>query len=295
MAWSAWYSGVVLAISGNLLIAASLILQKRVHLLVAASSPPLRAEQHPLFPIALIGLVVGEVGNFAAFGLASPTVVSPLGAVAVIANAAMSSLLLREPFLIRDVIGLLLTVAGAIVVVAEAPSAELKLTVDSFASLVFSPTGAAFFGVTLTAICVLLVLEPRRVAGLSAADGAEGGGETWGERYLGVNIVLCALLGSITVLCSAAEASFTGLLLSGQYDILLEPLPYLLLPPLVLSAVLQLRHLNKAMAAHNANQARERLHPLLDLTPNPCPTTGGAHILHRVHPLIDLRLGHRPA
>ena len=41
--------------------------------------------------------MVGEVGNFAAFGLASPTVVSPLGAVAVVANALIAALVLREP------------------------------------------------------------------------------------------------------------------------------------------------------------------------------------------------------
>lgn len=161
--WTAWYSGVVLAIVGNLAIAASLILQKKVHMLVASTAMP--AERHPLFPVALLGLIVGEVGNFAAFGLASPTVVSPLGAVAVIANAVMSALLLHEPFLIRNVIGLVLTLLGSVVVVIEAPSAELHLTVESFIALVASRTGVAFFAVTLAAIGALLVLEPRRPRG----------------------------------------------------------------------------------------------------------------------------------
>ena len=54
--------------------------------------PRLAARARTLFPVALLGLMLGEVGNFAAFGLASPTVVSPLGAVAEIFGPV------REPF-----------------------------------------------------------------------------------------------------------------------------------------------------------------------------------------------------
>ena len=82
-------AGVILAVSGNLVIACALALQKWVHNTIANRPVELRqpASRHPLFWVALVGLMVGEVGNFAAFGLASPTVVSPLGAVAVVANA----------------------------------------------------------------------------------------------------------------------------------------------------------------------------------------------------------------
>mgnify|MGYP002056089384 FL=1 len=88
--------GVALAITGNLLIACSLALQKWVHLeLARKKNKP--CCYLPLY-IALLGLIFGEAGNFAAFGLASPTVVSPLGAVAVIANALIACLILKEEF-----------------------------------------------------------------------------------------------------------------------------------------------------------------------------------------------------
>ena len=132
--------GVILAVSGNLVIACSLALQapaathapptrtwqastrstphapqKWVHNSIASKPEEARgpASHQPLFWVALIGLMLGEVGNFAAFGLASPTVVSPLGAVAVIANALIAALILREPFFLRNLLGLFLTVAGA--------------------------------------------------------------------------------------------------------------------------------------------------------------------------------------
>ena len=60
---------------------------------------------------------MGEVGNFAAFGFASPTVVSPLGAVAVIANAVLAVLCLREAIFLHTLLGIGLTVGGSVVVV----------------------------------------------------------------------------------------------------------------------------------------------------------------------------------
>ena len=83
--------GIVLALAANLLIAGSLGLQKWVHLRIEAEghSPKARAggsggnrtpddaTSHPLFWCAIVGLILGEAGNFTAFGLASPTVVSP--------------------------------------------------------------------------------------------------------------------------------------------------------------------------------------------------------------------------
>lgn len=97
--------GVSIAVAGNTLIACSLALQKHVHNRYAATP-----FQSPLFWFALVGMVVGEVGNFAAFGFASPTVISPLGAVAVIANAALAVVFLREAVFLHTIMGLLLTV-----------------------------------------------------------------------------------------------------------------------------------------------------------------------------------------
>ncbi len=50
-------------------------------------------------------MLVGEVGNFVAFGFAPTSVVSPLGAVGVIANAFFATLFLKEAFGKTDVLG----------------------------------------------------------------------------------------------------------------------------------------------------------------------------------------------
>ncbi|KAL1503330.1 hypothetical protein AB1Y20_011382 [Prymnesium parvum] len=243
--------GIVMAIVANLLIACSLILQKWVHMAISPAphaadpssrkssdaSEELAVTRHPLFWCAITGLVVGEIGNFAAFGLASPTVVSPLGAVAVIANAVLAATVLREPFSCRNFLGVLFTISGAVVVVTNSPPKYEELTVDSFVNFVFSKPSFSFVTFLAVAIPLLLVAEPL-----------------YGKRFLLVNVMLCSLLGSITVACSAAASTFVRDFVSGQYQLALHPASWCLAVLTPVTAVLQLKHLNKALHHHSSSQ-----------------------------------------
>ena len=113
------YLGVAMAVGGNTLIACSLALQKHVHNKHVALQKP--ASRSLLFWVSLAGMVTGEVGNFAAFGFASPTVISPLGAVSVLVNALVAFIFLREPVFMRSLLGILTTLAGTAVVVLYSP------------------------------------------------------------------------------------------------------------------------------------------------------------------------------
>jgi uncharacterized membrane protein len=196
-----------------------------------------------LFGVAIAGLIVGEIGNFAAFGLASPIVVSPLGAVAVFTNVILSAVVLREPFLLRNAIGLALALLGSVGVVVNAPPSAGLLTVQSVAASLSSPTAIIYLAVVLGVAVALKVAEPLAWT---------AGGPSLGERFLLTNILICSLLGSITVMGSAAIATFLGQFLAGTLSPW-EPLPWLLAPALLSTAVLQLRHLDKAMQAHPAS------------------------------------------
>ena len=180
-------AGVILAVCGNLVIACALALQKWVHNTIASRPVELRqpASRHPLFWVALAGLMAGELGNFAAFGLASPTVVSPLGAVAVIANALIAALVLREPFYMRNLLGLLLTVFGSVTVVLNAPPSIVELSPATFLALLLAPPSLVYLTVVLVSVSALYYYIPR-----------------FGSRYSLLHITLCSLLGAITVLCS---------------------------------------------------------------------------------------------
>ena len=147
---SLFFVGVAMAVAGNTLIACSLTLQKHVHNRAATSGKPVA--KSALFWLALVGMIAGEVGNFAAFGFASPTVVSPLGATAVIVNAVLAVFFLREAFFLRSLLGLLLTVGGSVVVVLFSPPSVAKLSVHEFITLVQQPSAIVYLACVAGAI-----------------------------------------------------------------------------------------------------------------------------------------------
>ena len=191
---------------------------------------------YPPLWLAIIGLTVGEAGNFAAFGLASPTVISPLGAVAVIANALIAFFILKEEFRWRNAIGLFLTVCGSVIVVLNAPPAIADLTVESFLALIFALPASVYFVVIIPTIILLALFEPALA-----------------PNYLLVDVTLCSLLGSITVLAAAAVSKFIGLI-KEQPSILISPVFYLTIPVLLSTAVLQMKYLNEAQKYHDSSK-----------------------------------------
>ena len=59
----------------------------------------------------------------------------------------------------------------------------------------------------------------------------------YGETFMLVNLMLCSLLGSITVLCSAAISNFIDNFFNGDAAVLLSPVPYLIIPILFSTGV----------------------------------------------------------
>ena len=136
--------GVSMAIVGNTLIACSLTLQKWCHMREASGG--LKASSTPLFWLALAGLIGGEVGNFAAFGFASQTVVSPLGAVSVIVSTVLAAIFLGEPIYRLTLLGIALVLVGSVCVVLFSPPALGALTTNDFVKLLSVRAGKRIVG-----------------------------------------------------------------------------------------------------------------------------------------------------
>lgn len=81
----------------------------------------------PYWWVGIILMCLGETGNFLAYGFAPASIVSPLGVVALISNCVIAPCLLKEKFRKRDFWGVLIAIAGAVVVVLSAKSSEEKL------------------------------------------------------------------------------------------------------------------------------------------------------------------------
>jgi drug/metabolite transporter (DMT)-like permease len=74
---------------------------------------------------------IGELCNFAAYGFAPATLVTPLGALSVLISAIMSSYFLNESLNAIGKIGCILTGIGSTVMVIHAPKeGEVKSMYD---------------------------------------------------------------------------------------------------------------------------------------------------------------------
>ena len=81
----------------------------------------------PWWWLGLILMTVGEFGNFLAYGFAPASIVSPLGVVALISNCIIAPVMLKEPFRGRDFLGVVVSIAGAVVVVLSSAPEEVKV------------------------------------------------------------------------------------------------------------------------------------------------------------------------
>jgi magnesium transporter len=81
----------------------------------------------PLWWAGIILMVLGEGGNFLAYGFAPASIVSPLGVVAIISNCIIAPFFMKERFRFRDFVGVLISVAGAVTVVLSASENNPKL------------------------------------------------------------------------------------------------------------------------------------------------------------------------
>ena len=81
----------------------------------------------PYWWLGLILMSIGECGNFLAYGFAPASIVSPLGVVALISNCVIAPVMLKEPFRGRDLIGVMVSVCGAVTVVWSAEKEEVKV------------------------------------------------------------------------------------------------------------------------------------------------------------------------
>ncbi|KAK9470767.1 magnesium transporter NIPA-domain-containing protein [Dipodascopsis tothii] len=175
-------------------------------------------------------MVVGEVGNFVAYGYAPASIVSPLGVVALISNCIVAPIFFHEAFAMRDLAGVVTAVAGAVTVVISSSTAgeappplgprELLVAVSQISFEVY-------VGLTVTAMGFLAVASNR-----------------YGERWIVVDICLVALFGGYTALSTKAVS---GLLTMSLYRVVTIPIVYPILAVLVLSAVMQVKYLSRAL------------------------------------------------
>ena len=110
----------------------------------------------PYWWAGIILMVVGEAGNFLAYGFAPASIVSPLGVVALVSNCIIAPCLLKERFRQRDFWGVAVAVAGAVVVVLSAKTSEPRMGPKDIWSSITRWEFELYLGITAVLIITLM-------------------------------------------------------------------------------------------------------------------------------------------
>jgi drug/metabolite transporter (DMT)-like permease len=173
--------GLLLAVISNIIIAGALNLQKIAGL--KAKDEGLDFHKSRRWWAAVVLMCVGEFGNFTAYAFAPATLVAPLGAVSVVANSVISSLLGLEAFRLQDIVGTALVVCGGCVLVLFAPEGEANFSLQELEDYLVGGVFLVYIGLVLS---VYIGLHLYRI------HSSQRSGPV-------IDLVMTAIIGSITV------------------------------------------------------------------------------------------------
>ncbi|KAI7903765.1 magnesium transporter [Cokeromyces recurvatus] len=132
----------------------------------------------------MILMIVGELCNFIAYAFTQAILVTPLGALAVVISAVLSSIFLKERLSFQGKIGCLQCILGAVMIILHAPEqSSADSTIETFKSLVISIGFLIYAGLAiLFSLFLIFYCGPR-----------------WGKKNMLIYITICSLIGSLSV------------------------------------------------------------------------------------------------
>ncbi|KAL8695930.1 MAG: hypothetical protein Q9201_007900, partial [Fulgogasparrea decipioides] len=188
----------------------------------------------PYWWAGIVLMIIGEGGNFLAYGFAPASIVSPLGVVALVSNCIIAPCLLKERFRQRDFWGVSVAIAGAVVVVLSAKNSETKMGPHDIWVSITRWEFELYLGITAVLIIILLWASGR-----------------YGQKSILIDLGLVGLFGGYTALSTKGVASLLSYTL---WRTLTFPITYLLLVILIGSAVMQIRYVNRALQRFDSTQ-----------------------------------------
>ncbi|XP_007488214.1 NIPA-like protein 2 isoform X2 [Monodelphis domestica] len=237
---SFWYNrnqahlfGVLLAVTGNLIISISLNIQKYSHLKLAH-----QGSQNPYFRSILwwcgsLLMVIGETGNCVGYGLAPVTLIAPLGCLSVAGSAIMSVTFLRGNLRSSDLLGVTLAFAGTYLLVAFAPNITQDITAKKVRYYFVGWQFLAYVILEILIFCILLYFYKRK-----------------DMKHIVILLTLVALLASMTVISVKAVSSMIILSVKGEMQ-LTYPIFYIMFIIMIASCIFQVKFLNQAMKLYD--------------------------------------------
>uniref|UniRef100_A0A6U5A8C8 Magnesium transporter n=1 Tax=Hemiselmis andersenii TaxID=464988 RepID=A0A6U5A8C8_HEMAN len=220
------FLGVFVSLLGNSLIGSSFSVMKVAHDSNKDGKSYLRI---PTWWAGTLLMILGEAGNLVAYTLAKPSLISPLGAISVVVNVPVGWMVLGEKPSMRNMLGCMMSIVGGygiVWVVASGSVDRPTMTAAEFEALLFQPAFMVFLAISFGESIDLI----------------------WsGRRTVMTYVMVCSLLGGVSVLSIKAVSSFVLLTLQGDNQFL-TLVPFTTLPILAFTLMLQIKYLNMALA-----------------------------------------------
>ncbi|XP_032901313.1 NIPA-like protein 3 isoform X2 [Amblyraja radiata] len=236
--------GTLLAIFGNLVISISLNMQKYSHVKLAGTKDPRSYFRTKTWWLGLTLMLIGELGVFTAYAYAPLSLITPLSAVSIVASSIIGIIFLRDKWKPKEFLrnyalsflGCGFTVVGIYLLVTFGPNAHEKLSGRNLISHLMGWPFLLYLLVMIILFCLLLYFYKIRKM-----------------TYLGVIMLLEALLGSVTIVAAKGVSGMIVLSIQGNLQ-LAYPIFYVLFVIMVSTAVFQAMFLREVSELYDPSQ-----------------------------------------
>ncbi|KAK0285135.1 hypothetical protein LTR35_005337 [Friedmanniomyces endolithicus] len=234
------YVGLTLAIIGSFGIGASFVITK-TGLNAAAASHGFEGDgfaylKNPIWWGGMVTMVIGELGNFAAYAFAPAILVTPLGALSVLIGAVLGSYILHERLGVLGRVGCATCLIGSVVIVLHAPPDKELHDIDELLHYALS-FGFLTYGALVLAFDILMIyfIAPK-----------------YGKRNPMIYLSICSTAGSVSIMAIkglglAFKMTFRG---DNQFT---SASTYVFAIMVAVCIATQMNYFNKALATFSTN------------------------------------------
>ena len=181
----------------------------------------------------ILGIVGGEVGNLVAYGYTPAAVITPIGAIGVLTNVLITTMVLKERMRKLNILGMAAVVAGIVLTVYSAPKSEAMAFNSStlWPDVIATINGAVYFGVFVAGIIIMIPVN-----------------RYFGSKSVIIPVLASSIYGSLTILSAKAFSTLlTESIAHGFETNFLSPAPYLAFVVMLITCVVTMSFINTAM------------------------------------------------
>jgi drug/metabolite transporter (DMT)-like permease len=227
--------GIIIGVVANGAIGASYVIQKKGHQMATD-----RSKKYYLNIVWILGILVmllGEAGNFFAYGMAPASLVASLGAVSVVVTSVLARIILKEYMHWQSWIGTVMTIIGTCLIIICSPEEVTNVDAGEITVRLSSTVFITYLIFVVDLIIVLLIAENPK-----------------GKKNVIVYIMLCSAIGGVMVISAKSLSSFILSAAAQGENQFVHPIAYLFIGVIVFAGGLQMHYLNKSLGIYGASE-----------------------------------------